>query len=56
MSNFIKFTDIDLYEAVYKNTSFDVRSQAGDNVFRPVSEIAHTQIFWPIVQELADEL
>ena len=55
MSPFKKRITIDLYDAVRKNVSFDVRSQVDFNVYRSVYVIVHGQVFWPIFKELDSE-
>ena len=56
MNKFSKCTDIDLYEAVSKNVSFNVRLKVVTNVYRPVRAIVRGQMFWPIIHELDNEL
>ena len=55
MSNFNKYTNIDLYDAVHKNTDFDIYLQVNLNVFRPVRAIVHNQVYWSIFKELENE-
>ena len=48
--------DKNFYKTTRKNVSFDVRSQVGANVFVSVRAIVRCQMFWPIWEELNEQL